>query len=203
MAPAPQKKTKRRRSRLHPVTKQEMRANNPEIVETFNKKMAPWYKAAGGVAAFITFAFLSMQVWESFGGKTLVSDRALDHAITNVKTEVNTKIEDTKKEVVGNQNVMKGEIKTNLDELTKTLNTVAKSQGVSAMDAADMAWKLAFTQLQSVQGQLATWKQVLTKDPNDTQAQMRVLQLESFVKQNEQDMADAKAKITKLRQGEH
>lgn len=191
---------KRRKRRSHPVTKQELRENNPKIVDGFNKRMSPYYKAAGGVAAFITFMFLFVQVWESLGGKTLVTDRALDHAISNVKTEVNTKIDSTKNEVVQNQNVIKGEITGSISQITKTLDNVAKSQSASAMDAADMALKLAFTQLQSVQGQLATWKQALAKDPNDQQAQMRVLQLETFVKQNEQDMKDAKDKITKLRE---
>lgn len=202
MAPAPQRKTKRRRSRAsHPVTKQEMRENNPEIVDTFNKKMAPYYKAAGGVAAFITFAFLFIQVWESFGGKTLVSDRALDHAITDVKKEVGTKIEATKTEVVTNQNTIKGEINGNLSKLTETLGSISKSQSASAMDQAEMAMKLAFTQLQSLQSQMATWKQTLVKNPNDSNAQTRVMQLETFIRQNEQDMKDAKDKMTKLRQG--
>lgn len=191
---------KRKKRRSHPVTKQELRDNNPNIVEGVTDRLGPYYRLAVAITAIGALLWGGAQLYTMLGGRWMVSDYTLDHAISNVKTEVNTKIDSTKNEVVQNQNAIKGEITGSISQITKTLDNVAKSQNASAMDAADMALKLAFTQLQSVQGQLATWKQALAKDPNDQQAQMRVLQLETFVKQNEQDMKDAKDKIAKLRE---
>ena len=192
---APPKKKRRPR----PVTRQELVANNPSIADQIENRATKWKNRALIVAAIGAAVGVIVQGYLWIGLPALVTDRVLDKTIGNVKTEVNTKIDTTKNEVVQNQNAIKGEITGSISEITKTLNSVARSQSASAMDAADMAFKLAFTQLQSVQGQLATWKQVLAKDPNDPQAQMRVLQLETFVKQNEQDMKDAKDKIAKLR----
>lgn len=190
------------RKRSHPVTKTELIENNPNIADAVTTRLSSIKNLAITITAIAGAIYVAIQVYSWAGGRWMVSDWTLDHAITAVKTEVNTKIDATKNEVVSNQNSIKGEINTNLNELTKTLNSVAKNQNISAIDAAEMASKLAFTQLQSVQGQLATWKQQVAKDPNDQQAQMRVLQLETFVKQNEQDMQEAKQKMSRLRSGQ-
>jgi hypothetical protein len=196
------KKTVRRRTRPHPVTKRELRENNPVLVNSFNKKMGPYYKGALIIIAVVTVLGFAWQGWVGMGGKTLVTDRTLEESISGVKKEVGVKIDDTKREVVKNQNDIKTEITGSLGELTKTLGTISKSQNASAMESAEMASKLAFTQLQSLQGQLATVKLALSKDQNDTMLQTRVLQLETFIKQNERDMQDAKDKMSRLRNGQ-
>ncbi len=201
MAPKKKPRTVRRR-RTHPVTKQELQENNPSIVEGVTKKLGPLYKLAIAVTAIGTMLYGGAYFWTSIGGQWFVSDHTLDRAINNVKTEVGIKLDSTKNEVVQNQITMKDQITGSIGELTKTLGSISKSQNASAMESADMAMKLAFTQLQSLQGQLATVKLALSKDPNDSMLQTRVLQLETFIKQNERDMQDAKDKQSRLRNGQ-
>lgn len=200
---APPAKRSKQRTRRALVTKQDLRDNNPKIVDQTEARWLPrlknWAIAVGAICTALVFLYQGY-VW--LGMPLFVNERGLDHAITNVKTEVNGKIDATKNEVVGNQNAIKGEITGTLGEVTKKLTDISKNQNASAMEAADMAMKLAFTQLQSLQGQMATWKQALAKNPNDASAQTRVLQLETFIRQNEKDMQDAKDKMTRLRNGQ-
>jgi hypothetical protein len=190
------------RRRRHPVTKQELQENNPSIAEAVTSRLAPFYKLAITITALAGAAYVFIQVYSWAGGRWMVSDYTLDHAITNVKTEVNAKIVDTKDEVVRNQNVIKGEITGSLGELNKTLNSVAKSQTMATMDQVDMQMRLAFTQKQTLQGQLSVVNQALVKDPNDQLALTRKMQLEDFIKQNDTYMQDAQQKMTRLRSGQ-
>lgn len=193
------KKTVRR---SHPVTKKELVANNPSIVDQIEDRAKPWQRRAVIVTSLAAAAFAISQAWLYVGLPLVVTDRALEREIGNVKTEVNKKIDVTKDEVVKNQNVIKGEITGSLGEITKSLNTVAKSQIVSAMDQVDMQMRLAFTQKQTLQGQLSVVNQALIKDPNDQLALTRKMQLEDFIRQNDTYMQDAQQKMVKLRNGQ-
>lgn len=196
------KATKSRRTRSHPVTKQELKENNPSIADAVTNRLSSLKNLAITITALAGAVYVGIQVWSWSGARWLVSDYTLDHAINNVKTEVNAKITDTKDEVVKNQNVIKGEITGSLGELNKTLNSVAKSQNAAAMDQADVQMRLAFTQKQTLQGQLSVVNQALVKDPNDQLALTRKMQLEDFIKQNDVYMQDAQQKMTRLRSGQ-
>jgi hypothetical protein len=200
MAPRTTKRKTQRRT--HPVTQRELKANNPSIIEGVTDRLGPLYKLAIVLTGIGALLWGGAQVYDWSGARKLVSDVTLDHAINNVKTEVGVKIDATKNEVVHNQNQIKGEITTNLNELTKTLNSVAKSQTSAAMDQAEVQMRLGFTQKQSLQGQLGVVNQALAKDPNDQLALTRKMQLEDFIKQNDQYMLDAQARMTKLRSGQ-
>ncbi len=192
----------RRRVRSHPVTKQELKDNNPSIADQVVDRFAKWKNLALTFSAIVAAMIFIYQGYFWMGGRAIITDYALDHAITDVKKEVGVKIDDTKKEVVGNQNAIKGEITQTLGELTKTLGTVAKSQSAAAMDQADVQMRLAFTQKQTLQGQLSVVNQALLKDPNDQLALTRKMQLEDFIKQNDVYMQDAQQKMTRLRNGQ-
>lgn len=204
----PKKRAPRRRS--HPVTKQEMVANNPATAEAVMQRFSPLQKSLVYIAGAVAGLAAIGTVWSWFGAKTVVWDRDLAKVVSDqntsfenklgtVKAEVNTKIDNTKDEVVKNQNTIKGEITGTLSELTKTLNNVAKSQVMSTMDQLDMQVRLGFTQKQSLQGQLAVVNQILDKNKNDPLAQARKMQLEDFIKQNEAYMQDAQQKMSRLR----
>ena len=192
----------RRRPRSHPVTKQELRDNNPSIADQVVDRFSKWknlaltFTAIGAALAVLYNGYFWM------GGRAIITDHALDIAIGNVKTDFTTKIDNTKDEVVKNQNVIKGEITGSLGELNKTLSNVAKNQSAAAMDQADVQMRLAFTQKQTLQGQLAVVNQALVKDPNDQLALTRKMQLEDFIKQNDTYMQDAQQKMTRLRNGQ-
>lgn len=192
------KKTPPRR-KSHPVTKQELRDNNPSIADAVTSRLSSVKNLAITITAIAGAIYVAIQVYSWAGGRWMVSDYTLDHAITNVKTEVNTKIDATKNEVVSNQNSIKGEITGTLGKLNDTLNSVAKSQTMATMDQVDMQMRLAFTQKQTLQGQLAVVNQALAKDPNDQLALTRKMQLEDFIKQNDTYMQDAQQKMTRLR----
>lgn len=189
-----------RRSR--PVTKREMVANNPSIADQIEDRAKPWQRRAVIVTSIAAAAFVISQAWFYVGLPLVVTDRALEREIGNVKTEVNKKIDVTKDEVVKNQNVIKGEITGSLGEITKSLNTVAKSQIVSAMDQVDMQMRLAFTQKQNLHSRLSAINQVLLKNPNDQLALTQKMQLEDFIKQNDTYLQDAQQKMVKLRNGQ-
>jgi hypothetical protein len=194
------RKAPRRRS--HPVTKQELQENNPSIAEAVTRRLSSLKNLAITITAIAGAVYVAIQVWSWSGARWLVSDHTLDLAIVNVKKEVGAKIDDTKDEVVKNQNVIKGEITGSLGELNKTLNSVAKNQSAAAMDQADVQMRLAFTQKQTLQGQLAVVNQALIKDSNDQLAITRKMQLEDFIKQNDAYMQEAQQKMTKLRNGQ-
>lgn len=187
------------RRRSHPVTKQELKENNPSIADAVTSRLSSIKNLAITITAIAGAIYVAVQAWTWSGASWLVNDRTLDHAISNVKMEVNTKIDATKNEVVQNQNSIKGEITGTLGELNKTLNSVAKSQTMATMDQVDMQMRLAFTQKQTLQGQLAVVNQALAKDPNDQLALTRKMQLEDFIKQNDTYMQDAQQKMTRLR----
>jgi hypothetical protein len=189
----------RRRVPSHPVTKRELRENNPSIADQVVDRFAKWKNLALTFTAIGAAIAILYQAYFWMGGRAIITDYALDKAITGVKTEVNTKITDTKNEVVGNQNTMKTEITGSIGELNKTLNSVAKNQNAAAMDQADVQMRLAFTQKQALQGQLAVVNQALAKDGNDQLAITRKMQLEDFIKQNDTYMQDAQTKMTRLR----
>lgn len=194
------KKTARRRRQYgHPVTKQELKENNPSIADAVTKRLGPLYRLALAITAIGGVAWGGAQIYTMMGGRWMVSDWTLDHAISTVKTEVNTKIDSTKNEVMSNQNVIKDQITGSLNKVTDTLNNISKSQSAAAMDQADMQMRLAFTQKQALQGQLSVVTQALAKDPNDQLALSRKMQLEDFIKQNDQYMQDAQAKMNHLR----
>lgn len=189
----------RRRSRSQPVTKQELRDNNPSIADQVVDRFAKWKNLALTFTAIGAAITVLYQGYFWMGGRAIITDYTLDHAITDVKKEVGIKIDDTKKEVVTNQQAIKAEITGSIGELNKTLNTVAKSQSAAAMDQAEVQQRLAFTQKQTLQGQLAVVNQALVKDPNDQLALTRKMQLEDFIKQNDTYMQDAQQKMTRLR----
>lgn len=192
-------KPKAKQSRSHPVTKQELKENNPSIADAVTTRLSSIKNLAITITAIAGAIYVAIQVYSWAGGRWMVSDYTMDRAISNVKTEVNTKIDATKDEVVKNQNTIKSEITGTLGDLTKTLNSVAKSQTASTMDQLDMQMRLAFTQKQSLQGQLATVNQALEKNRNDQLAAARKMQLEDFIKQNEVYMQDAQQKISRIR----
>jgi hypothetical protein len=207
---AKSRSTTKRRSPSHPVTKQELRENNPSIAEAVTHRLSPYYKLAlivGAIAIALTFVY---QGYVGLGGRLLVTDHTLetvvraqnenmDAKIGVMKTEVNTKIDTTKDTVIRSQEAIKGEITGSLGKLTETLNRVSRSQSAAAMDQADVQMRLAFTQKQTLQAQLAVVNQVLTKDPNDQLALTRKMQLEDFIKQNETYMQDAQQRMQRLR----
>lgn len=193
------KKAPTRRRRPHPVTKQELEDNNPSIADQVVDRFAKWKNLALTFTAIGAAVTILYQGYFWMGGRAIITDYALDRAIINVKTEVNAKIVDTKDEVVKNQNVIKGEITGSISELNKTLNGVAKNQSAAAMDQADVQMRLAFTQKQTLQGQLAVVNQALVKDQNDQLALTRKMQLEDFIKQTDTYMQDAQQKMTRLR----
>lgn len=190
---------KRRRPREHPVTKQELKDNNPSIADAVTTRLSSVKNLAITITAIAGAVYVAIQVYNWAGGRWMVSDYTLDNAINKVKVEVNTKLDTTKDEVVRNQNVIKGEITGSLGKLSDTLNTVAKSQTMATMDQVDMQMRLAFTQKQTLQGQLAVVNQALAKDPNDQLALTRKMQLEDFIKQNDTYMQDAQQKMGRLR----
>lgn len=194
--------TKKTVRRSRPVTKSEMVANNPDIAEAVTNRFAKWKNLALTFTAIAAAMAVLYNIYFWIGGAALITDRVLDRAIVGVKTEVNTKIDMTKDEVVKNQNVIKGEITGSIHELGKTLSSVAKNQTVSAMDQVDMQMRLAFTQKQTLQGQLSVVNQALVKDPNDQLALTRKMQLEDFIRQNDTYMQDAQQKMVKLRNGQ-
>lgn len=193
------KKPARRRQKPHPITKQELVDNNPSIADQVVDRFAKWKNLALTFTAIGAAIALLYQGYFWMGGRAIITDRALDVAIGHVKNEVNTKIDNTKDEVVKNQNVIKGEITGTLGELNKTLNSVAKSQAMATMDQVDMQMRLAFTQKQTLQGQLSVVNQALANNPNDQLALTRKMQLEDFIKQNDAYMQDAQQKMTRLR----
>jgi hypothetical protein len=197
----------------HPVTKQELKENNPSIADAVTNRLSSVKNLAITITAIAGAVYVAIQVYSWAGGRWMVSDFALDTAIKhqnsilenkigNVKNEVNTKIDATKDEVVKNQNVIKGEITGSLGKLTETLSSIAKSQTMATMDQVDMQMRLAFTQKQTLQGQLAVVNQALAKDSNDQLALTRKMQLEDFIKQNDVYMQDAQQKMTRLRSGQ-
>jgi carbon monoxide dehydrogenase subunit G len=190
---------KRRRAPSHPVTKRELQENNPSIAEAVTKRLSNLKNLAITITAIAGAAYVAIQVWSWSGARWLVSDHTLDLAIGTVKKDFNAKIDDTKDEVVKNQNQIKGEITGSLGDLNKTLNSVARNQSAAAMDQADVQMRLAFTQKQTLQGQLAVVNQSLVKDTNDQLALTRKMQLEDFIKQNDTYMQDAQQKMTRLR----
>ena len=192
-------KPKVKRSRPRPVTKQELKDNNPSIADAVTTRLSSIKNLAITITAIAGAIYVAIQAYSWAGGRWMVSDYTMDRAISNVKTEVNTKIDATKDEVVKNQNTIKSEITNTLGDLTKTLNSVAKSQTASTMDQLDMQMRLAFTQKQSLQGQLATVNQALEKNRNDQLAAARKMQLEDFINQNEVYMQDAQQKISRIR----
>lgn len=194
-------KSTARKRRPHPVTKRELVENNPNIVEGITQRLGPLYKLAIAVTAIGAMVYGVIQIYDWSGARKLVSDVTLSHAITDVKNEVNLKIVDTKNEVVKNQNEIKGEITSSIGKLNETLSSVAKNQNAAAMDQADVQMRLAFTQKQTLQAQLAVVNQALIKDPNDQLALARKIQLEDFIKQNDAYMQDAQIKMSRLRQG--
>lgn len=194
--------TKKRKSpSRRAVTRQDLIKNNPSIADQVVDRFAKWKNLALTFTAIAAAIAVIYNVYFWMGGQALITDRVLDRAIGNVKTEVNTKIDTTKDEVVKNQNTIKSEITGTLGELTKTLNSVAKSQTLSTMDQLDMQVRLAFTQKQSLQGQLAVVNQALEKNKNDQLAITRKMQLEDFIKQNDVYMQDAQQKMQRLRSG--
>jgi hypothetical protein len=206
------RKVSRRRTRSHPVTKRELVENNPVMAETIATKMAPYKNLAIVITSIAGAVYVGWSLWGMTVG-TLVDRHAMDGAIKDqnvvldnkinaVKIEVGGKIEDTKKEVVTNQNTIKTEITGSIGELSKALNSVAKNQSAAAMDQAEVQQRLAFTQKQTLQGQLAVVNQALVKDPNDQLALTRKMQLEDFIKQNDVYMQDAQQKMTRLRSGQ-
>lgn len=190
---------KKKRVRRVPVTKQELKDNNPNIADAVTSRLGPYYRLAVAITAIGALLWGGAQVYIALGGRWMVSDHTLDMAITGVKTEVNAKIVDTKDEVVKNQNVIKGEITSSIGEVVKTLNSVVKNQNMAVMDQADVQVRLSFTQKQALQGQLSVVNQALVRDPNDQIALTRKMQLEDFIKQNDQYMQDAQNKMTRLR----
>lgn len=195
-------KKKAQRRRPHAVTRQELKANNPDIAEAVTNRFAKWKNLALTFSAIAAAIAIIYNGYFWIGGAALITDRVLDRAIIGVKTEVNTKIDSTKDEVVKNQNSIKSEITGTLSDLTKTLNSVAKNQNLSTMDQLDMQVRLAFTQKQSLQGQLAVVNQALGKNKDDQLALTRKMQLEDFIKQNETYMQDAQQKMQRLRSGQ-
>lgn len=191
------RKTKRRRA--HPVTKRELQANNPNIADAVTSRLTPYKNLAIVITSIAGAVYVFVQIYTYAGGRWMVSDYTLDHAITNVKTEVNTKIDATRDEVVKNQNSIKTEITGSLGKLTDTLGAVAKSQNSAAMDQADVQMRLSFTQKQTLQAQLGVVNQALAKDSNDQLALTRKMQLEDFIKQNDVYMQDAQTKMNRLR----
>lgn len=191
------KKATRRRS--HPVTKKELIENNPSIADQIEDRAVKWKNRAMIVTAIGAAIAVIVQGYLWMGLPVAVTDRVLDKVIGNVKIEVNTKIDDTKNEVVKNQNVIKSEITGSLGELNKTLSNIAKSQTMATMDQVDMQMRLAFTQKQTLQGQLSVVNQALQKNPNDQLALTRKMQLEDFIKQNDVYMQDAQQKMNRLR----
>lgn len=182
------------KKRSHPVTKRELKANNPNIADAVTSRLSSFKNLAITITALAGACCVFIQVYDWSGARKLVSDVTLSHAISDVKTEVNTKIE-----VVNNQNSIKGEITGSIGKLNETLSSVAKNQTAAAMDQADVQMRLAFTQKQTLQAQLAVVNQALIKDPNDQLAVTRKMQLEDFIKQNDQYMQDAQLKMTRLR----
>jgi hypothetical protein len=185
--------------RRAPVTKQDLVANNPSIADQVADRFAKWKNLALTFTAIAAAVAVIYNIYFWMGGAALITDRVLDRAIVGVKTEVNTKIDTTKDEVVKNQNVIKSEITGTLGQLTKTLDNVAKSQMLSTMDQLDMQVRLAFTQKQSLQGQLSVVNQALEKNKGDQLALTRKMQLEDFIKQNDTYMQDAQQKMQRLR----
>lgn len=185
-----------------PVTKQDLVENNPSIADQVVDRFAKWKNLALTFTAIAAAIAVLYNVYFWAGGAALITDRVLDHAISNVKTEVNSKIDTTKNEVVGNQNLIKGEINGTLNDLTKTLNNIVKGQSMATMDQLDMQQRLAFTQKQSLQGQLAVVNQALEKNKNDQLALTRKMQLEDFIRQNDAYMQDAQQKMQRLRSGQ-
>ena len=195
------KPSKPRRARSHPVTVNELKDNNPSIVELMTSRMSKWVKLAITITATAAAVTVLYQGYIYMGGRTVITDFALDKAIssqnliidnkiTAVKTDVTAKVDDTKKEIIGN-----------LDKVNGTLSTIAKSQSAASMDQADTKARLAFTQQQTLQAQLAVVNQALAKDANDQLALTRKMQLEGFIRQNEQYMQDAQTQLNRLRMG--
>lgn len=195
------KKAAPRRKRSHPVTVSELKDNNPSIVELLSTRMSKWVKLAIAVSTIGAAVAVLYNGYFWMGGRAVITDFALDKAInqqnlvidgkiTAVKTDVTGKVEDTKKEIIGN-----------LDKVSGTLATIAKSQTAASMDQADTKARLAFTQQQTLQAQLAVVNQALAKDPNDQLALTRKMQLEGFIRQNEQYMQDAQNQLNRLRMG--
>lgn len=209
---APTKRSQPKRRRSHPVTARELRNNNPDIAEAVTNRMQPYYKLAVSIAAIAAAIVAMYQGYIWMGGRVLVSDHALetviraqnetiDGKIGTVKTEVNAKIDTTKETVLRSQDTIKGEITGTLGKLTDTLNTISKSQTLSAMDQAEMQMRLAFTQKQTLQGQMAAISQALVKDPNDQLALTRKMQIEDFIRQNDNYMQEAQSRMQRLRSG--
>jgi hypothetical protein len=182
-----------------PATKRDLVENNPGIADAVTNRLGPYYRLAVAITAIGALLWGGAQLYTMMGGRWMVSDHTLDLAITGVKTEVNAKIVDTKDEVVKNQNTIKTEITGSINDVVKSLNNVAKNQTAAAMDQADVQVRLGFTQKQALQGQLSVVNQALVKDPNDQIALTRKMQLEDFIKQNDQYMQDAQTKMTRLR----
>lgn len=193
--------SKARKPRVHPVTVDELKENNPSIVELLTSRMSKWVKLAITVSALAAGIAVIYNGYFWMGGRAVITDYALDKAIdsqnkiidtkiTTVKTEVTGKVDDTKKEIIGN-----------LDKVSGTLATIAKNQSAATMDQADTKQRLAFTQQQTLQAQLAVVNQALIKDPNDQLAITRKMQLEGFIRQNEQYMQDAQSQLQRLRMG--
>ncbi len=185
-----------------PVTRRELRENNPSIADQVVDRFAKWKNLALTFTAIVAAIVVLYQAYFWAGGRAIITDYALDKAITGVKTEVNTKIDTTKDTVLHNQDAVKTEITGSINKLSDTLNSVAKNQNAAAMDQADVQMRLAFTQKQSLQGQLAVVNQALAKNQNDQLAVTRKMQLEDFIKQNDQYMQDAQTKMTRLRNGQ-
>lgn len=201
MATAKRSKARKPRSSSRPVTVTELKDNNPSIVDLWTSRMSRWVKLAITVSALAAGVAVLYNGYFWMGGRAVITDFALDKAmdsqnktidikITAVKTDVTSKVDDTKKEIIGN-----------LDKVSGTLTTIAKSQSAAAMDQADTKQRLAFTQQQTLQAQLAVVNQALLKDPNDQLAVTRKMQLEGFIRQNEQYMQDAQAQLNRLRMG--
>ena len=204
MASKPSSKSRtsrKRKSASHPVTVDELKENNPSIVELMTSRMSKWVKAAITLTALSAAAAVIYNGYFWMGGKRVVMEdvmqlaiqdqnRVIESKITAVKTDVTGKVDDTKKEIIGT-----------LDKVSGTLASIAKSQSVAAMDQADTKQRLAFTQLQTLQAQLAVVNQALVKDPNDQLAVTRKMQLEGFIRQNEQYMQDTQSQLQRLRMG--
>lgn len=195
---APRKKRSQTRE---PVTKQDLRENNPSIADAVTRKLAPYKNVALTITALAGAGYILSQVYFSVGGRSWVTDYTLDQAIGNVKTEVNTKIETTKDTVLKNQDSIKTEITGTLNSVNKTLSDIARSQNSAAMDQAEVQMRLAFTQKQALQSQLSVVNQALIKDPNDQLALTRKMQIDDAMRQNDQYMRDAQEKMLKLRNG--
>lgn len=200
--PKPRSSSKTRKPRgSQPATVEDLKDNNPSIVELLTSRMSKWVKLAITISALAAGTTVLYQGYFWMGGRAVITDFALDKAIdsqnkiidskiTAVKTDVSTKVDDTKKEIIGN-----------LDKVSGTLSAIAKSQSAASMDQADTKARLAFTQQQTLQAQLAVVNQALAKDPNDQLAATRKMQLEGFIRQNEQYMQDAQSQLNRLRMG--